>query len=85
MKRRVRECIFGCCAAVETVIRTPRPNLVKSHEKARSASGNRLTGAILKAYRQTIGLVFPAKAARVYTDVRLPKRKKNAALTAAIL
>ena len=38
-----------------------------------------MTGVILKAYRQIIGLVFPAKAARVYTDVG-PKKmiiKKN--------
>ena len=69
MKRRVRGGIFGYCAAVETVIRTPRPNLVDPHEHLRSVPENGLTGGILGVYRHAVGLDLPAKAAEIYTDV----------------
>ena len=69
MKRRVRERVFGCCATVETVIRTPRPNIANSHEYLHSVPENGLTGGFWGVYRHAVGLDLPAKAAKTYTDV----------------
>ena len=74
MRRRIRERIFGYCAAVAAVIRTPRPNLVNSHEYLRSVPENGLTGCIFGVYRHAVGLDLPAKAAENYTDVGRMKR-----------
>ena len=69
MKRHGRKGIFGCCATVETLIRPPCPNMVKSHKKARPASEKWVDWGYLRGVWLTLELDFPAKAARIDTHV----------------
>ena len=63
-----------CAFRVRTPFNALHANRLR---RLRSASENGLTGGILGAYRHPDGLDLPAKAAEIYTDVRLAEEEKE--------